>query len=487
MTQIKRKPRVVIAGAGMSGMLMGIQLKRAGIEDFTIYEKAQDVGGTWRENNYPGLSCDVPSHYYSYPFELNPEWRQWFAKGPEIQQYMRLVADKYGLRSHIKFGQELADGQHDGQRWYIKTSDGGSDSADILITACGVLHHPRYPDIPGVDDFAGPSFHSSRWPDNLELAGKRIGLIGTGSTGVQIITELGKQGCNLSVFQRTPQWIFPLPNRRYLGLERWLLRHLPYLNKIVHRAHEFMFEQFFARAVVHNGWQRRVVNRIVKWNLNRVEDPELKRKLTPSDQPMCKRMVMSGSFYKQAQKDNVTIVDTRIEKIMPEGILTTDGKLHKLDVLVLATGFKAHDFMRPMELRTQDGQTLSALWGERVRAYRSIALPGFSNFFMLQGPKSPVGNFSLISIAETQTDYIMDCIRLWQQGRFDAMAPLASVTEKLDEELANSMGDTVWITGCNSWYLDENGVPDTWPSTPARFREYLSSPKLEEFELIGSN
>ncbi len=466
-----RKPRVVIAGAGMSGMFMGIQLKRAGIEDFTIYEKAVEVGGTWRENTYPGLSCDVPAHYYSYPFELNPDWTQLFAKGPEIQKYMRHVADKYHLREHIEFGQELANGEHDGKHWQLKTSEGKTDQADVLVTACGVLHHPSYPKIPGLDDFAGTAFHSSRWPDELALKDKRIGLIGTGSTGVQIITELGAQGHDLSVFQRTPQWVFPLPNRKYHAVERWLLRHVPFLNKAVHRIHEFAFEQFFAKAVVHEGGPRKLITRLCEWNLNRVKDPELKRKLTPPDQPMCKRMVISGGFYNSVQKGNVQVVDTAIDKIVPEGVVTSDGKLHELDVLVLATGFKAHDFMRPMELRTGDGKTLSALWGERVKAYRSVALPGFLNLFMLQGPKSPVGNFSLISIAQTQTDYIMDCIRLWQKGEFDAMAPLTSVTDRLDDELANSMDGTVWVTGCNSWYLDENGVPDTWPSTPARFRE----------------
>lgn len=490
MADTIREPRVVIAGAGMSGMLMGIQLKRAGIEDFTIYEKAQEVGGTWRENTYPGLSCDVPAHYYSYPFELNPEWTQLFAKGPEIQKYLRFVADKYDLRRHIKFGCELVDGSHDGTRWQVKVDaktgeveQSSTDSADILVSACGVLHHPGYPEIPGLEDFLGTSFHSSRWPESLDLTGKRIGLIGTGSTGVQIITELGKQGHDLSVFQRTAQWVFPLPNRKYLGFERWLLRHVPYLNKVVHRVHEFLFEQFFAQAVVEDGWQRRLVNRLSRWNLNRVKDPELKRKLTPSYQPMCKRLVVSGSFYTSVQKDNVAVVDTDIEKIVPEGVLTRDGTLHKLDVLVMASGFKAHDFMRPMELRTQNGNTLSELWDERTKAYRSIALPGFPNFFMLQGPKSPVGNFSLISIAQTQTDYIMDCIRLWQKGEFSTMAPIARVSEQLEDELSNAMEGTVWVTGCNSWYLDENGIPDTWPSTPARFRDYLRSPKLDEYEL----
>lgn len=483
MTENLRRPRVVIAGAGMSGMLMGIQLKHAGIEDFTIYEKASEVGGTWRENTYPGLSCDVPAHYYSYPFELNPDWTHLFARGPEIQQYMRAVADKYGLRAHIEFGQELVQGEHDGQRWHVKTSDGTIDSADVLIAACGVLHHPSTPDIPGLDEFAGSCFHSSSWPQDLDLDGKRIGLIGTGSTGIQITTQLGMEDRDLTVFQRTAQWVFPLPDRKYHAIERWLLRHVPFLNKLVHRVHEFAFEQFFAKAVVHDGWQRRLINRLCEWNLKRVKDPELQRKLTPPDQPMCKRMVISSGFYSAVQKDNVQVVDTGIEKVVPSGIVTKDGELHELDVLVLATGFKAHDFMRPMELTTSRGKTLSGLWGEGAKAYRSIALPGFPNFFMLQGPKSPVGNFSLISIAQTQTDYIMACIRLWQKGDFEAMAPLSAVTDELDRQLADSMDGTVWVTGCNSWYLDENGVPDTWPSTPARFRQYLRAPRLEEFEL----
>ena len=303
---------------------------------------------------------------------------------------------------------------------------------------------------------------------------------------MQISTELGNRGQALTVFQRTPQWIFPVPNRRYLRAERWLLRHVPGLNRLVHRSHEWLFEHYFAKAVVQPGWQRSSITRILNWHLRRVRDPELRRKLTPPDEPMCKRMVMSGGYYRAMQQPNVSLVDTGIDHIESDAVITADGRRHPVDVLVLATGFKAHDYMRPMELTTRESARLSDYWSDKARAYRSVALPGFPNFFMLQGPRSPIGNFSLISIAQTQVDYIMACIKLWQQGEFQTMAPRASVADELDRELAASMDGTVWVTGCRSWYLDENGVPDTWPSTPARFRDYLNYPVLDEFELTQS-
>lgn len=478
------QPRVAIIGAGMSGMLMGIRLKEAGFHDFTLYEKAEEVGGTWRENAYPGLACDVPAHYYTYTFEPNPEWRHRFARGWEIQDYMRSVADRHDLRPHIVFGQEMTEGYHDGERWQLRSRQGLETSADIVVAATGVLHHPRYPDIRGLDDFQGDCFHSARWPRDLDLTGKRIGLIGTGSTGVQIVTALGMEGHDLTVFQRTPQWIFPLPDRNYSKAERALTQRFPGFAKLLYKAYEFAFERFFSGAVVdRTSWQYKLIERLLHWNLNSVKDPELRRKLTPPDAPMCKRMVISWDYYTAMQRDNVSLVTDDIERIVPEGVVTADGETHELDVLVLATGFRAHDYLRPMELTTAEGRRLSDDWERRPTAYRSVGVPGYPNFFMVVGPKSPIANYSVISIAETQTDYIMQCVRRIAQGGHMKMTPRPDVTERLEAELTDATKGTVWVAGCNSWYLDADGVPDTWPSTPKKFREYLREPKTEEFEI----
>lgn len=476
--------RVAIIGAGLSGLLMGIRLKEAGFHDFTIYEKAEEVGGTWRENAYPGLACDVPAHYYCYTLEPNPEWRHRFARGWEIQRYIRSVAEKYGLRRHIRFGQEMSYGYHDGKRWQLRSSQGLETEADVVVAACGALHHPNYPDIEGLDDFAGECFHSARWNGETELRDKRIGLVGTGSTGVQIVTALGMEGHDLTVFQRTPQWIFPMPDWRYGPVERLLIKRVPGLTRLLYRGYEVAFENFFSKAVIdRNSWQYRLIEQVLRWHLARVKDPELRRKLTPPYAPMCKRLVMSGGYYEAMQRDNVSLVTDGIERAVPEGVVTDDGATHELDVLVLATGFRAHDYLRPMDLETADGRRLSEAWEPRPTAYRTVGMPGFPNFFMVVGPKSPIGNYSVISVAETQTEYIMKCIRTIAANNIVAMSPRADVTERLEAELTDSMDGTAWVAGCSSWYLDADGVPDTWPSTPAKFREYLGRVRLEEFDL----
>lgn len=476
--------RVAIIGAGLSGLLMGIRLKEAGFHDFTIYEKAGEVGGTWRENAYPGLTCDVPAHYYTYTREPNPGWRHRFARGWEIQRYIESTADKHGLRDHIRFGQEMSHGYHDGKCWKLRSNQGLETDADVVVAACGALHHPNYPDIEGLDSFDGACFHSARWNDEVTLRGKRIGLIGTGSTGVQIASALGMEGHDLTVFQRTPQWIFPMSDRRYGPVERLLIERVPGLPRMLYRGYELAFEKFFSNAVIdRNSWQYQLIAWVLHRHLATVENPELRRKLTPTYAPMCKRLVMSGDYYKAMQRDNVSLVANGIERVVPEGVVTDDGTTHELDVLVLATGFRAHDYMRPMELETAGGRRLSEEWEQGPAAYRTVGIPGFPNFFMVVGPKSPIGNYSVISVAETQTAYIMQCILTIDANGIAAMSPRADVTERLEAELTDAMGGTAWVSGCSSWYLGADGVPDTWPSTPAKFREYLSRVKIEEFDL----
>src|SRR5919109_826269 len=321
-----RTPSVAIVGAGMSGLCMGIKLKQAGIDSFEIYEKAEAVGGTWRDNTYPGLSCDVPSRFYQYSFELNPDWSHAFSPGPEIWRYFERVADKYGLRSHIRFGKEVVSGHFEDGRCRIRTSDGEKAMADFLVSACGVLHHPRVPAIPGLERFSGAAFHSARWDHDVELRGRRIAVVGTGSTGVQIVTDLSEVAGRLLHFQRTPQWILPAPNRRYTRLER-----------------------------------------------------ALHRRLTPDYRPMCKRLVVSSGFYRAMQRPTVELVREGIDRIEPGGIVTADGRLHEVDVIVFATGFDTHAYVRPMELLGQGGITLDEAWRDGPRAHRTVAIAGFPN------------------------------------------------------------------------------------------------------------
>lgn len=478
-----RTPTVAIVGAGMSGLCMGIKLKQAGIESFTIYEKADAIGGTWRENTYPGLSCDVPARYYSYSFEPNPDWSHSFSPGPEIWRYFERVADKYGLRSHISLGQEVTSARFEDGRWRLRTNAGEESEADFLVSACGVLHHPRHPQIEGLESFAGHAFHSARWDHDVELEGKRVAVVGTGSTGVQIVSDIAERVERLVLFQRTAQWIFPLPNREYSRLTRALLRRFPALNRFSYHAWRATLEATFARAVIEPGWQRRMISWICRRHLRKVEDPELRHKLTPDYQPMCKRLVFSAGFYEAMQRPNVELVTEPIERVEPAGVVTRDGVLHEIDVLVLATGFDTHAYMRPMEVVGADGITLAEAWEEGPRAYRTVALPGFPNLFMLMGPHSPIGNHSLIAIAETQADYVMHWIRMFREGRIAAAAPSSEATARFNEEMRSALPGTVWVTGCQSWYLGKDGKPELWPWTPERHRQMLREPDLEEFEV----
>jgi cation diffusion facilitator CzcD-associated flavoprotein CzcO len=478
-----RELNVAIVGAGMSGICMAAKLQDAGIDTFTIFEAADEVGGTWRDNNYPGLTCDVPSRFYSYTFRPNPEWTQLLPPGAELQSYFRLVADERGIRPHIRFGTAVESARYHGGQWQITTAD-GEETFDVLITATGVLRVPRYPDIPGLDTFAGPKFHSARWDPSVSLADKRIGLIGSGSTGVQITAALGGNVRELNIFQRTAQWVFPMPNPRYSALAKFVLRRRPGLSMVGYRLWQEFYERIFARAMVRPCWQRRLVAAMCKWNLRlSVRNPELRQRLTPNYQAMCKRQVISMGYYRAVQKPSVHLVTDAIDHIEPRGVVTADGTLHELDLLVLATGFDAHAYVRPLEIVGETGVSLDEAWADGPSAYRSVAVPGFPNLFMLMGPHSPIGNQSLVIIAEHQANYALWWINKIRDGLVAAAAPTDVATKEYNEAMKAAMPQTVWATGCNSWYIGKDGLPELFPWEPVRHRELLASPELSDFDV----
>lgn len=482
MTQ-RRSLKVAIIGAGMSGLCMAAKLQDAGMDSFTIFEKAEDVGGTWRDNTYPGLTCDVPSPYYAYSFRPNPDWTHLLPPGPEIQRYFQQVADERDIRPHIRFGANVTRAEYDDGKWRLTTAD-GEETFDVLVTATGVLRVPRYPEIPGRETFAGPAFHSARWDHSNSLLDKRIGLIGTGSTGVQITAELGGKVRELKLFQRTAQWICPMFNPRRTPVTRAALRRWPQLSRLGYRFWGWYVGKFFGRAPIQPCLQRNLITFMSRWNLRlSVRDPQLRATLTPKDQPMCKRLIFASRFYRSVRQPGVEVITDSIDHIEPRGIVTADGTLHELDLLVYATGFDARAYVRPLEVIGEGGLSLDEAWADGPMAYRSVAVPRFPNLFMLMGPHSPIGNQSLVPIAEDQANFAMWWIEQLRDGNVRAAAPTEAATKEYNERMKDAMPQTIWVTGCSSWYLGKDGLPELFPWSPNRHHELLRQPELADFDV----
>ncbi len=480
--------RFVIIGAGMAGILSAIKLREAGFSDVTIYEKADRIGGTWRENTYPGLTCDVPSHSYTYTFEPNPDWSHRYPPGDEIQAYFEGVVEKYGLGETIRFEEEIARAEFLDGRWRLETKRGGKDVADFLIAATGVLHAPSYPEIAGLDDFEGALFHTARWDHSVPLDGRRIGIVGNGSTGVQIVSALASRAGALYQFQRTAQWIMPSENPAYSEEEKAEYREHPELLREIRSA--FASDEGVGRftyAITHpDSPEMAEIEASVLENLEQsVADPALRERLRPTYRAACKRLIFSPDYYEAIQHPNAELVTDPIERVEAGGVRLANGRLVELDVLALATGFRADRFMRPMEMVGRDGVTLEAVWEKSPQAYLAISIPDFPNMFMLNGPNGPVGNFSLIDIAERQMEYIGQLIDLVREGRCREVSASPEAMRRFEAERIEAARNTVWASGCNSWYLDADGVPASWPFSWQRFLDEMSRPKLEDFELMA--
>lgn len=483
----KRTPRIAIIGAGMSGIGMAARLQRAGIESFHLYERHPEVGGTWHANTYPGLYCDVPSRNYQYTFAPNPDWSRLYSPGREIWAYIDQVARDHDVHRRISFNTEVTEATWKDGHWTVRTDTGEQADYDFIITATGGLVRPRRPDIKGLDTFEGAAFHSAEWDHSVELAGKRVAVIGTGSTGMQLTKALAPVAEKFELYQRTPQWILPTVNFRYSPLAKVLQRRFPFLRMPAYRFWQTFLEGTFGTAVIKPGWQRTLLSAMCRLHLLRVRDRDLRRRYTPDYKPMCKRLVMGSGFYGLFSRSNTDLVDTPIDHIEPRGIVTEDGELHELDVIVLATGFDAQLFVRPIELVGPEGNRLSELWADRPFGYRSVGLPGFPNVFMLIGPHSPFGNQSLFTISETQAAFALRCIEQWRRGEFDAMAPTHEATEQFNAELREAMPGTIWASGCTSWYIGADGQPSVWPWRASHHREILQQPEPGDWELQSSS
>jgi cation diffusion facilitator CzcD-associated flavoprotein CzcO len=461
---------VVIIGAGFSGLGMGIRLKRAGVDDFVILEQGAEVGGTWRDNTYPGAGCDVQSHLYSFSFEPNPDWSRAFATQPEIQAYLVRCAEKYGLRPHLRFGVTVTGGRFDEDAgvWTLSTS-AGELRARFVVSACGGLSRPAYPDLPGLDRFAGRTFHSARWDHAFPLAGKRVAVVGTGASAIQIVPAIAPEVGRLFVFQRTPAWILPKRDPPIPPWRRRLYRRVPALQRFVRAAiyvqRELTCVMFQRPALVAPAelLARRYLARSVR-------DPALREKLRPRYRLGCKRVLPTNDFYPALQRPNVELVTEGIREVTPAGIVTCEGREVALDAIVLATGFQAAEQVAPFGVYGRGGRDLDAAWADGAEAYLGTTVAGFPNLFLLVGPNTGLGHTSMVLMIEAQIRYAADAIRTigargwrWADVRPDAQA-------RYNRRLHARLARTVWASGCDSWYRTRAGRNTTlWPGFTFEF------------------
>jgi cation diffusion facilitator CzcD-associated flavoprotein CzcO len=478
-----RKPlRAAVVGAGMAGILSAIKLREHGI-DVVVFEKGDRVGGTWRENTYPGLACDVAAHWYTYSFARNPEWERLMAPGPLIRDYFERVAHDHGVLDSIRFNEEVTRLDYEDGRWRLATATGHRDRFDVVIVATGVLHHPNIPQFKGIETFRGDVFHSARWNHDVPLDGKRIGVVGTGSTATQLVTALVPRAGHFCLFQRTPQWVMCRPNPAYTEEEKAAFRADPaVLDQLVRELRSRTVEGYATAVIDADSPQLAAIERLCIEHLETVRDPDLRRRLTPDYRAACKRLVMSDGFYQAIQQPNAELVTAPIEQIEPEGIRTADGVLHPLDIFVLATGFQVDRFIRPTKVIGRGGVDLDDVWADGPEAYISVSVPDFPNLFMVNGPGSPFGNFSAIETSEYQIDYVMQLIEGLGRGDYSEVSVTRDALRRFEDERHAAGRKTVWVTGCDSWYLDKKGLPTTWTFSYDRFVQEMTAPRMADFE-----
>ncbi len=467
--------RTVVVGAGFSGLGAAIRLRRGGHDDFVVLERSEDVGGTWWDNTYPGCRCDVPSNLYSYSFLPNPDWPETFSPRGEIQRYLRRCAEDEGIVGHIRFGVALerAAWDQDAVAWRLHTS-AGEVLAERLITGTGGLVEPKLPEIPGLEAFAGPIVHTARWDHSLELEGKRVGVIGTGSSGIQVIPELAKVAGHLDVFQRTPAWVLPHLNRRTSSLERALFRKVPVLQR-ADRAFTTAYMELTNLVMTRRPAVLKGLEAVSRWHLRRQlpDHPELHAALTPEYRLGCKRITLSNRYLRTFARDHVDLVTDGIASIDAGAVVTADGERHELDVLVLGTGFQVTEMPAAARVVGRDGRTLQETWQGAPEAYLGTTISGFPNLFTLLGPNTGLGAGSIVTMVEAQLDYAIACLDAMDAQGLSMLEVREDVLHAYNDEVQRRSDGTVWLDGgCTSWYLADDGRNVTlWPDLMAAFEK----------------
>jgi len=477
--------RVAIVGSGFSGLGMAIRLRQAGIEDFVVLERADDLGGTWRDNSYPGCACDVPSHLYSFSFAPNPEWTSTFSPQREIWDYLRGCAQHYGVVPHIRFGHEVRDAawDDDAQRWRVETSQGAL-TARALVLGTGPLSEPAIPDLPGLDSFEGATFHSATWDHDHDLEGERVAVIGTGASAIQFVPQIQPRVGRLHVFQRTAPWIMPRPDRPLRPFERRLYRALP-AAQLLMRAGIYWARESFVLGFRHPRAMR-LGQRLALRHLHRqVRDPELRRTLTPSYRMGCKRVLISNDYLPALTRPNVEVLTDAIAEVRPRSIVTADGAERAVDTIIFGTGFRVTDMPAAARVRGRDGRTLAEHWQGSPQAHMGAMVAGYPNLFFLVGPNTGLGHNSIVFMIESQCNYVLDALQVMRDADAAELEVRPEAQAAYNARLQEQMRGTVWTSGgCASWYLDANGRNTTlWPTFTWPFRERTRKLDPAQYEL----
>ncbi len=475
---------VLVVGAGFGGIGATARLRQDGITDVVVVEKGHDVGGVWRDNTYPGAACDVKSHLYSFSFAPN-DWSRTYAPQAEILAYLQRVADEQGVTPHCRFGREVAtaDWREQTGTWEVVTTDGEVYACRVLVSGVGQLSLPAWPDLPGLADFAGPTMHSARWDHDLELDDRKVAVIGTGASSIQLVPGIVDRVAQMTVFQRSAPWILPKGDRPYRDLERRLFDRVPGARRL-HR--QWIFWTNELRVLAFNkqdSWLGRASERLGRWHIDRqIDDPDLREAVVPDDPIGCKRVLVSNDWYPALDRDHVDVETSPIGRVVADGIVTADGRLVEADVLVLGTGFRSTEFLAPMQVTGRGGLTLDAAWKEGAEAYLGMTVPGFPNLFLLYGPNTNLGHNSIIVMIEAQLQYLRGAVGnvLATPGLDVDVRP--EVAHAYNARVQDEISDSVWNAGCESWYKDASGrVTNNWPGAAYRYRRATRRFEVDQY------
>ncbi|MET9363693.1 NAD(P)/FAD-dependent oxidoreductase [Streptomyces sp. NPDC006632] len=481
--------RVAVIGSGFGGLGAAVRLRREGITDFVVLERAGSVGGTWRDNSYPGCACDVPSHLYSFSFAPNPDWPRTFSGQEHIRAYLDHVADTFRLRPHIRLDHEVTMMRWDAERlwWEIEVANGASLTADVVVSATGPLSDPKVPQIPGLDTFPGKVFHSARWDHDYDLRGKRVAMVGTGASAIQIVPAIQPDVAKLTLFQRTPPWVMPRMDRAITGAERWFHRQLPFTGA-ARRGLLWGIRELQVSAFTKRPNELGLVESIAKSNMARaIKDPALRAKLTPDYRIGCKRILLSSTYYPALAQHNVDVVASGLTEVRGSTVVAADGTENEVDAIIFGTGFHVTDMPIADRVVGAEGHTLAESWKDGMQSLRGATAAGFPNWMTIIGPNTGLGNSSMILMIESQLSYMADYLRqLDVLGGRAALTPRTSAVGAWNRRVQERMKRTVWNTGgCTSWYLDANGRNTTvWPGTTGEFRRATREVDLGEYEIV---